>query len=287
MSRCTSAVYTGGTCHGSRHYAATVYAVTITLGIVMGPRGTGLPVAMRELLDRGGVILTANARAARALHLRYAEHKQAEHAIAWPTPQILDLYSWLTEQWQSLLLTGTEDRLLLNDLQERALWERLITPAVVKLSLIEPARLAALAQDAYSLLAAYRSLERLNHALWMAEPSSEPEVFRQWARSFQQECTRHRWMPRCELTDAVADALRFGVLSPPTEIGWLGFDRATPADEALKAALEARSTRQQTLSWEVEQCVPPTLYAAQASRTRRQRARHGCASAWKPIRKHA
>ena len=150
----------------------------------MGPRGTGLPVAMRELLDRGGVILTANARAARALHLRYAEKKQAEDAIAWPTPQILDLHSWLTEQWQSLLLTGTEDRLLLNDLQERALWERLITPVIEKFSLIEPARMAALAQDAYSLLATYRSLGRLNHAMWMAEPSAEPEVFRQWARAF-------------------------------------------------------------------------------------------------------
>jgi hypothetical protein len=100
----------------------------------MGLGGTGLPVAMRELLDRGGVILTANARAARSLHLRYAENRQSEHAIAWPTPHILDLHSWLTEQWQSLLLTGTEDRLLLSDLQERALWERVIAPKIEKLS---------------------------------------------------------------------------------------------------------------------------------------------------------
>jgi probable DNA repair protein len=219
---------------------------------------------MRELLDRGGIILTANARAARALHLRYAEHRQTEDAVAWPTPQILDLHSWLTEQWQSLLLTGTEDRLLLNDLQERALWERLITPAVLKLSLIEPARLAALAQDAYSLLATYRSLERLNHDLWMAEPSSEPEVFRQWARSLQQECARRRWMPRCELMDAVTYALHFGVLTPPKEVGWLGFDRATPADEALQSALAARSTRQQPLSWQMERRVAPALYGAQS-----------------------
>lgn len=221
---------------------------------------------MRELLDRGGIILTANARAARALHIRYAEHKQGEHAVAWPTPRILDLQSWLTEQWQLLLLTGTEDRLLLSDLQERVLWERLITPAVIKLSLIEPARIAALAQDAYSLLAAYRSPEQLNHAMWMAEPSAEPEVFRQWARNFQQECARRRWMPRCELTDAVTYALRFGVLAAPTDIGWLGFDRATPTEEALRSALEARSTKQQTLTWQVEQQVPPALYTAQSEK---------------------
>ena len=228
----------------------------------MGLRGTGLPVAMRELLDRGGLILTANARAARSLHLRYAENRQSEHAIAWPTPQILDLHSWLTVQWQSLLLTGTEDRMLLSDLQELALWERVIAPKIEKLSLIEPARLAALAQDAYSLMTIYGNVGRLNQPTWMAEPFAEPEVFREWARSFQQECARHRWMSQCELTETVTHALRFGVLAPPHEIGWLGFDRATPAEQELKAALEARSTKQQTLSWEVEQIRPPTLYGA-------------------------
>ncbi len=165
---------------------------------------------MRELLDRGGVILTANARAARALHLRYAEDKQAEHAIAWPTPQILDLHSWLTEQWNALLLTGTEDRLLLNHVQEHALWQRIIRPLIANFSLIEPARMATLAQQAYSLLAAYSALGRLNDAIWMAEPYAEPEVFRQWARSFQQECRRHRWLPQCELMEAVSHTLCAG-----------------------------------------------------------------------------
>jgi ATP-dependent helicase/nuclease subunit B len=240
--------------------------VTITLKSVMGLRGTGLTVAMRELLDRGGLILTANARAARALHLRYAEDRQAEHAMAWPTPQILDLHSWLTEQWNALLLTGTEDRLLLNHVQEHALWQRIIRPLMAKFSLIEPAQMATLAEQAYSLLAAYSALGRLNDTIWMAEPYAEPEVFRQWSRSFEQECKRHRWLPQCELMEAVSYALRWCSIAPPPEIGWLGFDRATPAEEALQAALEARGARQQVLTWEMEQLAPPTLYAAQSER---------------------
>jgi ATP-dependent helicase/nuclease subunit B len=232
----------------------------------MGLRGTGLPAAMRDLLNRGGIILTANARAARALHVRYAESRQAEHAIAWPTPQILDLHSWLTEQWQALLLTGTEDRVLLNDLQQHALWERLIAPAIENFSLIEPARLATLAQEAYSLLADYGNLGWLDHATWTADPHAEPELFRQWARSFQQECTRHHWMPHCELTEAVTYALRFAVLAPPREIGWLGFDRATPAEQALQAAFEARGAQPEILEWDVRQNAPPSLHAAQSER---------------------
>jgi ATP-dependent helicase/nuclease subunit B len=228
--------------------------------------GMGLPVAMRELLDRGGVILTANARAARALHRRYAAERNAEQAIAWPTPHILDLNSWLTEQWKALLLTGTEDRLLLNDLQELSVWQRITTPVLADRSLIEPARMAKLAQEAYSLLAHYGSLGRLSDTAWMSEPYAEPEIFRQWGRSFHQECRRHHWLPQSELLEAVSHAFRWGALAPPEEIGWLGFDRATPAEQALKAALEARSTKQQTLTWNVEQNVPPRLYAAQGEK---------------------
>jgi ATP-dependent helicase/nuclease subunit B len=221
---------------------------------------------MRQLLDRGGMILTANARAARALHLRYAESRQVDGAAAWLTPQILDLHSWLTEQWKGLLLTGTEDRLLLNELQELALWQRIMTPTLTGRTLIEPAQMARLAQEAYSLLATYNALARVNDPLWMAEKSAEPEVFRHWARTFQQECARHRWIARCELTETVTYALRFGVIAPPKEIGWLGFDRATPAEEALQAAFTARGGTQQTLAWRVKRRVPPSLYAAKGDK---------------------
>jgi ATP-dependent helicase/nuclease subunit B len=233
---------------------------------VMGHRGTGLPVTMRELLVRGGILLTGNARAARALHRLYAESMQAEATFAWPAPQILDLHSWLTEQWKSLLLTGTEDRLLLNDLQERAHWERLIAPVIIKFSLVEPARMAQLAYDAYGLLANYRSLGRLSESMWMADASAEPEIFRRWARNFQQDCMRQRWIPRCELIDAVTQALQWGTLAPPKEIGWIGFDRETPAERALRAALESRGAAQRELTWEIDQHSPPVLYTAQSER---------------------
>lgn len=262
ISRCTSAVYMGAQSMWQVHRPAAA----ITLKGVMGLRGTGLPVAMRELLDRGGVILTANARAARALHLRYAEDRQAGHATAWPTPQVLDLHSWLTEQWNALLLTGTEDRLLLNNVQEHAMWQRILKPRIANYSLIEPARMATLAQQAYALLAAYSAFARLDDSLWATEPQAEPEVFRQWARSFQHECKRRRWLPQCELIEAVSNALRWGALEPPREIGWLGFDRATPVDEALQAALTARGAKQQVLGWDYEPSRSPTLYAAQGEK---------------------
>ncbi|HEX6771752.1 MAG TPA: PD-(D/E)XK nuclease family protein, partial [Acidobacteriaceae bacterium] len=226
----------------------------------------GLPATMRELLDRSGLILAANARAARALHLCYAESMQAENAGAWRTPRILDLHSWFVEQWQAVVLTGAEGRVLLTELQEHALWESLIEPTLTGISLIEPAHMASLAQEAYALLAEYNQLQRLDDAMWLPEANSEPEVFRSWARSFQRECTRHHWLPRCKLIGAITHALRWGMLPTPPEIGWLGFDRATPAEADLQSVLESLGTRQHVLFWKIEPQSPPRLYTAQSEK---------------------
>ncbi|MFL6428922.1 MAG: PD-(D/E)XK nuclease family protein, partial [Acidobacteriaceae bacterium] len=75
---------------------------------------------------------------------------------------------------------------------------------------------------------------------------------------------RHRWLPQGELIDAISNALRWGALEPPREIGWLGFDRASPAEEALQAALTARGVAQQALGWAFDQAKTPSLYTAQS-----------------------
>jgi probable DNA repair protein len=130
-------------------------------------------------------------------------------------------------------------------------------------SLIEPARLASQAQQGYALLAAYGGLGRLSGTAWPSD-LSEPTLFRRWAQLFQQECARRHWLPRCELADAIAHALRMGLIPAPAEIGWLGFDRATPADENLRAALSERGTRQQILRWDAEHAATPLLYSAKS-----------------------
>lgn len=205
---------------------------------------------MRLLFDRGGVLLTANTRAARALHRRHAHQQQAAGLQAWPTPHILDLPAWLDQQWQTLLLTGTEDRLLLNAAQEQALWQRIIAPRLASLSLIAPERMTALAQRAYALLAAHDAFPRLNDASWNSDPLAESEHFRQWARIFRDECHRRRWLPQPLLIYAIADALRTSTLAAPAHLGWLGFDLHTPAERALIAALEAAGCMQQPLAWD-------------------------------------
>ncbi len=216
---------------------------------------------MRALLDGGGLLITANARAARVVERRYAEEQRLRHVAAWRSPRILDLHSWLAEQWQALLLTGTEDRILLNDLQEQAAWTAILEPQLEGRSLIQPARLAAQAHEAYALLAEYDALGRLDGAAWMAEAHSETELFRRWAPSFEQRCQRERWIAACALPDAIARALRFGQIAAPRNVGWLGFDRITPALRHLETSLAAAGSEVRRLSW-TESFSEPRLYKA-------------------------
>ncbi len=195
------------------------------------------PADIRALLSDDGLVITANARAARALRGRYADQLERAGHRVWPAPRILDYDSWLQELWRELLLSGSEDRLLLNSLQEHSLWLRIVTPAVRQRSLISSDGVAALAQEAYALLADYGVVDRIAGQPWGAA-DSEVELFRQWARSFRAECSRKGWIARNDLPAALSRALDSGQLALPSMVGWLGFDRITAAQQQLIAAAE-------------------------------------------------
>lgn len=217
---------------------------------------------MRVVLERGGLVLTATARAARALERRYADEQRDRGSKVWRSPRILDLQSWMAERWHDLLLTGTEDRVLLSDMQEQAVWTAILQPQVESRSLIQPARLAAQAREAYALLARYDALARLDGRAWLAESGSEPELFRRWAQLFEQRCQREHWIPACALPDAITRALRFGQLAAPPLVGFLGFDRVSPDLHLLRRALQAAGSTVSDLAWPERDIAQPRLYTA-------------------------
>ena len=126
--------------------------------------------------------------------------------------------------------------------------------------------MATLAQEAYSLLADYGALGRLNDAMWMAEPSAEPEVFRQWARSFQQECTRHRCLPRCELMEAVYLCSGLGRTVAASGDRMAGIRSRYSGRRSIEDGARSARRKAKALSWEIEQLAAADLYAAPSER---------------------
>ncbi len=146
---------------------------------------------MVALLDRGGVLVTANARAARAVRSQYNEEKAEGPDRVWAAPRVLDYDAWLGELWRDLLLSGTEDRLLLSSLQEHAVWSRIVTRPVEEQSLLAPEGIAELSAQAYALLCDYDAMGHLANGPW-GDGGSETELFRRWARRYRAVCAEKR-----------------------------------------------------------------------------------------------
>lgn len=184
-----------------------------------------------DALRRGASVVAANARAARVLHLDYAAAQRAAGPSVWPTPAITDWSSWLRDLWQAHAFSVPGAPLLLTPLQERVLWTRCLGESF--------ASFAPLAADAWSLLSQYQAHDQRRNPWGLAEEASDAELFRQWAAAFERECSRHRWLSPSQLETALAPHLA-GLTLPP-EILLVGFDRFTPAQRSLLAALESRS----------------------------------------------
>jgi ATP-dependent helicase/nuclease subunit B len=208
-----------------------------------------LDVELRRAFDSGTPIVTSNLRAARWLRREYAI-VQREHGLrAWTSPAIDDWDSWLLRLCQahavatdaaapaSTPATTNDVPLLLTPLQERSVWTRMLREDAALL--VSPDGMAALASEAYALLSSYEAHGTRNGSVggW---GDADAERFRQWAADFDRECTRRNWMPRAQLELRLTEIVRRSELVLPDAILLTGFDRTTPAQDALLHAMQSR-----------------------------------------------
>ncbi len=64
---------------------------------------------------------------------------------------------------------------------------------------------------------------------WGATATSDSEVFRGWASTFDRECRTNRWLSRSGLAALLTESIQQGFIDLPQEILLIGLDRLTPA----------------------------------------------------------
>ena len=192
----------------------------------MGPKADA---EIDAWLREGGLVVTASERAARAIAADFHRARRAEGLAAWPAPNILDWNSFLRTAWEDRSIDG---RLLLNPIQEQALWagiagkgQYLATP------LAGPRhRLAGLAMEAHELLCAYvpRLLRAATRAAWQQDAAA----FSDWLTAFDDACHAKNLISSSRLPlelipllDADPDA------RPPLLLA--GFDHILPMQRSL------------------------------------------------------
>jgi len=220
-------------------------------------------------LADGGVVLAANERAARAAVAAFDVARRAEGRTAWLTPAIFAWDLWVRERWQE---RNDDGLVLLNMLQEQAIWMRVIARSRAGAGLLHHGRLAAAAQSAHRLLCGYtpNALKSSARTGWTGDSAT----FSEWLDSFELRCRREGLVSNSVIGLQLATHLlkedasegEEGNRRPPLLL--IGFDRLLETQRALldawgewtlEGSLEpAKSTRflaAQDDASEVEACV--------------------------------
>lgn len=191
----------------------------------------------------GGVVLTANQRLSRTLRKSWDEQQRGGGRIAWPSPAILPLGSWIREQWAEGVIGGAVPPLtVLNTAQEAAVWESIIAESPHAAALLDFRGAARSAMEAWRLVQRYRvALDGrfAAHEDWSA--------FHAWAGAYVRMCASRGWQDEARLPDAVRDAIAHGSVRAPRRLLLAGFDEFTPQQRDLLRTLEDAGSELETL----------------------------------------
>ena len=205
------------------------------MGITVEMPSATLPELL-DALDQGLLLLLPNARAARDLRSTFDARQRSRGLPAWEPPPALSWTQWTNSLWSDLVVSGAEDRLLLNAAQEHSLWREIIADDASNRSLGSVDSLAELAQSAWRLAADYEATQQLR----AFAASHDSRTFAAWAESFARHCSDRGYVSTAELNAALAEHSLSGELAAPTTIRLVGFTKILPSQQRLLTTLQER-----------------------------------------------
>jgi probable DNA repair protein len=180
-------------------------------------------------LRKGGLVVTASDRAARAAVIAFHRARQSEGLTAWPAPKILNWNSFVLEAWQR---RNTDARLLLNAIQEKSLWAEIAGRNRSMVTLLEGPRhrLATSASEAHELLCAYapQFLRSTSRAAWQQDAAA----FREWLTALDEVCLSSNLLSQSRLPNELIPLLKADTSTRPPLL-LMGFDRILPVQRDL------------------------------------------------------
>ncbi len=175
-------------------------------------------------LRGGGAVIAASERAARARAEAFHAGRRGEGLTAWPAPQIQHWQSFVRSAWEA---RRGDDRLVMNPLQEKALWAEIVGAEQAPTVLLEASRqrLAEMAMEAHALLCAYapRFPTPKERSGWQQDAAA----FSNWLTEFDSACRAQRLLSAAQLPLELLAALEEDIAAQ-LPLLLVGFDRLLP-----------------------------------------------------------
>ena len=186
----------------------------------------------------GALVLTSNTRAARNFRREFADRQRAAGHEVWKSPEILPWSAWLRKLWQRQIYLAVSPASLLDEAQERIVWEHIIRGESASLDAVS---LAAHCGRAWRLLHSFRiPRERAIFA-----QGKDNAAFFRWMAAYSNHSNANGWMDEARLSDAIVGTAR-GECAGRKMLLW-GFDRFTPQQMDLISALQAAGVECESL----------------------------------------
>lgn len=155
---------------------------------------------------------------------------------AWRTSQALTVGQWLAALAEEAQLGGlAELPAALDPFAENLLWEQIIAASLeAGAALFDVPGMAAAAAEAHALT-----------RIWKLRPaigalSDEARLFTGWQAEFERRCRKAGWIDAAGLQGRLIELLAAGCFVLPARVEMHGFDRRTPLEDDLLAALAGR-----------------------------------------------
>ena len=173
---------------------------------------------------------------------RLAQTRRAEvpaGQAVWRTRTALTPAQWLATLADEALLSGIADLPVgLDPFAERLIWEKVIAASLTDAApLFDLPGMAASAAEAHALA-----------RVWQLDPtagelSDEARLFVGWRSAFLDQCAAGGWLDPAGLQLEIIGLIEAGHFALPETVAFAGFDRYTPLERRLMAALGGRGVR--------------------------------------------
>jgi len=185
-------------------------------------------------LEEGATVITASRRLARVLGSEFHSMEAARGSTVWNRPDVLPLDAYLDRTWGEWLgrWADEDSPVLLNALQEQALWEQIIHESPEGASLLRIPETARQAGETWRLISEYRLPVDGSF-----EASEDWAAFASWSHEFQRRCRAKGWLERARLSDFLRERIGAGQAARPIAVYVAGFDEMTPQQGELFEAL--------------------------------------------------
>jgi len=226
-----------------------------------------IPLSRDQLLERiisGAVVITGNARLASHLLKTIDQWMLVEGHKAWKTPDVISWSAWLNRTFNEYYYSDGNSRksTLINDAQERIIWEQIIRGSEANGPLLQAAATARHAASSWHLSRQWDiNLDDEKHL------NDDARAFVTWSEKYRQRLKKESWVPMSNIADSLIELFESGVSIQTSHIILIGFDELSTQQEHLLTLLKKQKCN---IEWLENENKNQSVHCIKASHVREE-----------------